>query len=288
MLIEQPDVGTVMTRADLLALGIRPKQITRAVRQGELLRLRRDRYMVQPIAGIDRAVRIGGRLACVSLLAALGIFVLDDRRLHVHADPTMSRMRSPDDRQTPFSPRDDVVLHWSSLRVNEPGLAAVSLADGLAQAVRCQEARAAVATVDSVLHQRLLTVADVHDVFAGLPTRYRAILRLADASAESGPETLMRLILRQLGLRFETQVLIPGVGRVDFLVEGWLIVECDSKAHHEGWEKQRADRRRDLAAAELGYVTLRPLAEDLFHRRDAVAAAVRGLASGRSRRRVRA
>jgi very-short-patch-repair endonuclease len=39
------------------------------------------------------------------------------------------------------------------------------------------------------------------------------------------------------------------VGRVDFLVEGWLIIECDSKAHHEGWDKQRRDRRRDLAAA---------------------------------------
>ncbi|WP_054680942.1 DUF559 domain-containing protein [Microbacterium sp. No. 7] len=74
---------------------------------------------------------------------------------------------------------------------------------------------------------------------------------------------------------------------MDFVVDGWLIVECDSKAHHEGWDRQREDRRRDLAAAALGYTTIRPLAEDLFHRPDIVLAAVRGLvAAHRAARRA--
>lgn len=158
------------------------------------------------------------------------------------------------------------------------------MADALAQAVRCQDARAAVATVDSVLHLGMLTWEEVRDVFSGLPVRYAVILRLVDASAESGTETFMRLVLRQLGLRYETQVEIPGVGRLDFLVEGWLIVECDSKAHHEGWAKQRRDRRRDLAAARLGLCTLRPLAEDLLCDRPSVLKAVRGLIAARRRR----
>ncbi|RZI94397.1 MAG: hypothetical protein EOO67_04740 [Microbacterium sp.] len=155
------------------------------------------------------------------------------------------------------------------------------MADALAQAVRCQDPRSAVATVDSVLHRGLLSPECVADVFDALPRKYRAILRLSDALAESGSETFMRLILRQLGLRFVSQAHIPGVGRVDFLVEGWLIIECDSKAHHEGWSKQRGDRQRDLAAAQRGYVTLRPLAEDLFFRRHEVTRAVRGLARHR-------
>ncbi|MFT4213813.1 MAG: DUF559 domain-containing protein [Microbacterium sp.] len=275
-----------MRRADLLSMGMRPKQITAAVRDGRLQRLRRDRYLPAPTAGIDRAVRIGGRLACVSLLSLLGVFVFDSSRLHVHLERSMSRMRSPEDRRRPFSERDrnHVVLHWRPLLSSDHSLGTVSVADALAQAICCQDARSAVATVDSVLHLGILTDAEVRDVFAGLPERLRVILALSDSSAESGTETFMRLILRQLGLRFQTQVQIAGVGRVDFLVEGWLIIECDSKAHHEGWEKQRRDRRRDLAAARRGLVTLRPPAEDLLYDRQAVVDAVRGIVAGRRRR----
>jgi hypothetical protein len=42
----------------------------------------------------------------------------------------------------------------------------------------------------------------------------------------------MRLLLRALGHRAEVQVRIAGVGRVDLVVDGWLIVECDSRAYH--------------------------------------------------------
>lgn len=101
-------------------------------------------------------------------------------------------------------------------------------------------------------------------IFSALPQRFGTVLALADASAESGPESFVRLILRSLGASFETQVRLYGVGRVDFVVDGWLIVECDSRAFHEGWAKQQRDRARDLAAARLGYVTIRPLAADIL------------------------
>lgn len=275
----------VLRRADLLMMGFRPRQITRAVRNGELLRVRRDRYVMGAPPNMDRAVRIGGLLACVDVLALLGVFVFETNRLHVHLHRTMSRLRGPDDRSRPLSPREraGVALHWWPLRFEQASLGVVNLFDALAQAVRCQDARSAVATVDSVLHLGLLTHAEVRDVFASLPARYAVILRMADATAESGTETFMRVILRQLGLRYETQVSVPGVGRVDFLVEGWLVIECDSKAHHEGWAKQREDRRRDLAAARLGLTTLRPLAEDLLYNREVVVEAVRGLVRARRR-----
>lgn len=91
----------------------------------------------------------------------------------------------------------------------------------------------------------------------------------------------MRLILRSLGCSFEVQAPIEGVGRVDFLVEGWLIVECDSREHHSSWDEQRRDRRRDQAAASLGYATYRPIAEDSMWRPELVRAAVFGLQSTR-------
>lgn len=80
----------------------------------------------------------------------------------------------------------------------------------------------------------------------------------------------MRLLLRGLGAEVQVQVRIEGVGRVDLVVDGWLIVECDSRAFHEGWEAQKRDRARDIAAAALGYTTVRPLAEDILYRMPSV------------------
>lgn len=286
MTVDIPARDQILCRADLRSLGFGPRQIARAVARGELLRVRRDRYLTRPAPDLERAVRVGGRLACVSLLAAYGVFVFDGAHLHVHLDHSMSRLRSPDDAMHALGRRhrESLRLHWRRLLRPPQGLGMVDIFDALAQAVLCQAAWAAVATVDSVLHRGLMSASEVAEVFAGLPRRYLVVLRLADASAESGSETFMRLILRQLGLRYRTQVRIPGVGRVDFLVEGWLIVECDSKAHHEGWGAQRRDRRRDLAAAALGFATLRPLAEDLFFDRSTVVAAVRGLLGARRSR----
>ncbi|UJP09485.1 GxxExxY protein [Microbacterium sp. KUDC0406] len=120
----------------------------------------------------------------------------------------------------------------------------------------------------------MLTYEQVEAIFRSLPQRFRALMALVDASAESGPETFMRLLLRSLGLPFETQVVLPGVGRVDFVVAGWLIIECDSREFHEGWDRQIADRARDIAAARMGYVTIRPLAADIFDSPSDVRAAV--------------
>ncbi|WZO58388.1 DUF559 domain-containing protein [Microbacterium sp. LWH10-1.2] len=160
-------------------------------------------------------------------------------------------------------------MHWYT-GGGERSLHAASVFDAVREGIRCQHPRAALATLDSVLHHGVMTRRQLEEVFAELPSRYRSLLALVDPSAESGPETYMRLILRSLGVRFETQMLLAGVGRVDFVVEGWLIIECDSKEFHEGWDKQVEDRRRDMAAAELGYVTLRPLASEIMDAPDQV------------------
>lgn len=265
---------TVFTRADLVAAGVSPRAITAAVHEGTLLRLRRDRYARTAVDGdIAEAVRISGRVTCLTLLRAMGVFVLTCTALHVHVRPGVSRTQAPRASTT--------VLHWDNWSGEDVSLHAVALRDAVRHAIRCQAPRAALATLDSVLHHRLMSLAQLTEVFDDLPARFHALLALVDPSAESGPETFMRLILRALGLRFETQVTIPGVGRVDFVVEGWLIIECDSKEYHEGWDKQIEDRARDLAAAGLGYVTVRPLATDIMHHaatvRDAIAAVLQGL-----------
>ncbi|MGL4256406.1 MAG: DUF559 domain-containing protein [Microbacterium sp.] len=149
--------------------------------------------------------------------------------------------------------------------------------DALREAVRCQPPRAAVATLDSALNLGLIDRDALGELFASLPRRYGVLRRLLDSRAESGPESLMRLILRSLGAAIEVQVKIVGVGRVDFVVDGWLIVECDSRAHHADWDAQRRDRRRDQEAAALGYATYRPIAEDIMWQPDVVRRALTGL-----------
>lgn len=248
---------TVFTRSQLRDSGMSGRRIAAAVARGELVHVRRDRYALPSTHGdLIRAVRVGGRLSCLSLLALLGVFVHRCRELHVLVTPGSSRLRVPEG--------SDVVLHWRVRSSVGDCLHAAPLLDAVAHSVLCQAPREAIATLDSVLHHGLLTGDELIVMFATLPARFRPLLGLVDPSADSGPETFMRLMLRAMGVAYETQVYIEGVGYVNFVVEGWLIIECDSKEFHEGWEKQMQDRARDIAAARLGYVTVRPLAKDIL------------------------
>lgn len=258
---------TLYTREDLESAGMTPRRITAAVRAGLLMRLRRNRYARPDLDDtLAEAARIGGRVTCLSLLQLLGVFVLTSPALHLQVSRNGSRLGP--------ATRGAARLHWAKERQHEH-LHVTSLSVAIRHSVRCQPPRAAVATLDSLVHHGLVTLPQLQSLFLDLPARFQTLLRLVDPSAESGPETFVRLLLRAMGVSFEAQVLIDGVGRVDFVVDGWLIIECDSKEFHEGWEKQMQDRRRDLAAARLGYVTVRPLAADILHRSDTVQRALR-------------
>lgn len=216
-------------------------------------------------ACIVEAARLGGRLDCVSLLREAGVFVAASAPLHIQITNGASRL--------PMRP-SHVIAHWRDTAADRCSPTAPWI-EALAQACRCQDPRSAIATLDSAWHRGLVDESDLREVFARLPSRYRALQGLLDRRSESGTETLMRLILRTLGCDIRVQQRIPGVGRVDFVVDGWLIIECDSEAHHAGWEAAKRDRRRDMAAAALGYTTIRPIAEDILHHRDELTAALR-------------
>lgn len=264
--------ATLLSFAVLRATGAPRRRIDDAVRTGRLIRVRKGRYVLPDLSPeLVVAARLGGRLDCVSLLRLLEVFVLDRDRLHVQFDSGSSRL----------PPHGRVRAHW---RVSAaPGDAiAADLIEALAQACRCQSPRAAIATLDSAWHLGLVDEDQLSEVFALLPRRYLVLRAHLDRRAESGPETLMRLLLRQLGCHVQVQVTIDGVGRVDLVVDGWLIIECDSEEYHADWESQKRDRRRDLAAAALGYTTLRPIAEDIMYHSDEVLTRVRSVLAARA------
>lgn len=269
-----PAPPTFYRRSDLRAQGWTDRALGAAVADGRILRPRPGAYLPPgaPTEVVD-ALALGGLLTCTSALAHHGVFVLDASTLHVHLHT-----------RRPASPAQTRALrrHWGRLhRAPHPRATAVEPLDALACAMRCQTPRAALATLDSALHQGVLRPDELDELFRLLPRRHRVLRKLVDARAESGPETLVRLILRSLGVPFTVQVVITGVGRVDFVVDGWLIVECDSEEFHSSWDAQRRDRRRDQAAAALGYSTFRPIAEDILWHPELVRAALRGLLRAR-------
>lgn len=279
----------IATRDELIGLGITGRALTSAVRCGELVRVRRDRYAP---AGTDRriieAVRVGGVIACTSALSISGVFAFEARTTHVHLERTVSRPRSPRNGLQPLQHKNrrGVKVHWR--RLVEPLAATperVGLVDALIDAARCQDPRHTVASIDNALFQRLIDGGDITTIFAALPGSLQYLRNLLDGRAESGQESILRLILASASLHYELQVWIPGVGRVDFLVEGILVLEADSRLAHDGWDAHVRDTNRDIACGQLGYLTLRPLYEHTMHHPELVLAAVRGvLATARARR----
>ncbi|HEX4443506.1 MAG TPA: hypothetical protein VHZ81_08020 [Galbitalea sp.] len=269
-----------------MSLGATTFGLTAAVRGGHLVRARRDHYV---LPGTDHhlveAVRIGGRLACVSALSSMGIFAFDASRTHVHMDHSMSRSRSPKDRFIPLTPfnRHGVQLHWHPLIDDNATEFSVGIIDALAQSLRCQEPGHALASIDNALHLGRIEEGDLSAIFAKAPERVCHLRELVDGSAESGQETMLRLIIGSTGHSCESQVSFEGIGRVDFVVAGCLVVEADSRTAHDGWEKHVSDRGRDLALARLGYMTLRPAYQHTMQRPELVAGAIAKLVSDRQR-----
>jgi very-short-patch-repair endonuclease len=62
----------------------------------------------------------------------------------------------------------------------------------------------------------------------------------------------------------ETQVHIDGVGYVDLLLEGRLIVELDRR-HHAEWPQAKKDQRRNNRSVAQGYTVLRYYYADVIH-----------------------
>jgi very-short-patch-repair endonuclease len=266
--ISHLDVDRSVTYAELRASGMSRRRIEAAVRSGSLVRSRRGRYLSAVAHPELRAAAVlGGRLDCVSLLRLLKVFVHERHGTHLQFDRTASRV----------PPRGaGVRAHWRDTAA-DPDELTTGVVEALVQACRCQAPRSTVATLDSAWHAGLVDESEIAEVFDRLPARFRVLRPLLDRRSEAGTESLVRLVLRSLGCSIEVQADVEGVGRVDFLVDGWLIVECDSQQFHSDWSAQRKDRRRDVAAAVRGYVTLRLIAEDILFAPELVRAALVGL-----------
>lgn len=211
-------------------------------------------------ADVVAARRLNGSITCVSAIAHYGLQELTaSDTVHVAvprsrgAHPVGARLGARLHRET----------HWA--KPVSTGLPLAPITEVLARVLRCRPEGEAVVMVDSALNKRLVTAEEIAPLLAGPGARSAlATLDRCHPGSRSVIESVARLALEGAGMRVAAGVRIEGVGEVDLLVDGWLVVECDGFAYHSGRTEYRNDRRRDRALAARGFVVLRFTWEELM------------------------
>ncbi|MGK3953923.1 type IV toxin-antitoxin system AbiEi family antitoxin domain-containing protein [Microbacterium sp. I2] len=247
--------GTART-SQLVRPGVGRSDLTHAVREGRLLRPRNGVYALPDTTpGLIEALSHRGRVACVSAGRAWGMWILDDdedERTHTWVRPGHHPTRLVIDPDLEGKPC--CVFH-RDIPVDDLALDRVGVIQCLLQILRCRGREVFFAALESALRQRLLDRSGRERLRSLVPEGWRWLVDFARSDADSGLESLLRLRLHRHGISVASQVEIPGVGRVDFVLGDCLIIEADGGTH-DGPARHR-DRVRDAAAMALGFVTLR-------------------------------
>lgn len=240
-------LGGLAQGTQLQDYGVTRMQLSKAVRGGRIERLRPGVFATPAAAADERdAARHGGALTCAAALRNLGVWVMS-----TEAAPHVWVGRRG--RVYPHSGCHCVSHYFRSGRVR---LGVVDVETALVHLYRCEGEESFFASLESALAQRKLTRSARARVREALPTHARWLVDFARSDADSGLESLLRLRLHLLGIALDCQVVIAGVGRVDFVVDGRLIIEADGRENHDGTTMRHKDLVRDAAASALGYETL--------------------------------
>ena len=259
-------LGGVALGSRLQEFGISRTTLARHVATGTIERIRSGVFAVpQLVPSVREALAHGGALTCTSVLRSHGVWVL-----HEGTEPHVWMGASG--RARPHA-NCTCVSHYYR---GDPPLGKATIERALLHLYRCQGDEAFFAAFESAWKLRLLSRAARARVRAALPASARWLIDLARADADSGLESLLRLRLHLLGIRLECQVVISGVGKVDFVIGGRLILEADGKENHASEKMRHKDLVRDAAASLRGYETLRFDYSQLIHDWPTVQAAIIG------------
>ncbi|MBN2177504.1 MAG: DUF559 domain-containing protein [Demequinaceae bacterium] len=264
-------LGGAARREQLLAHGVRRWELTAAVRGGQIERPHRGVYA---IPGTPRRVVLArifrASLTGVTACDDLGLPLLEPSGL-IHLSVDSGRgMARPGVR-----PVGEVCIHHSQHA--HRGMLWVELWVAIDQASTCVSRLAQLVLLDAALQKGLMTIGDL-DRFTVTPLlRRRWLAANCDRRAESLLETVARCEFRSAGLRVEPQVRIPGVGRIDLMVEGSIAVELDGREYHDNPRAFARDRRRDRLLQALGYRVARFTYGEVIATPEVLGASVQGL-----------
>ena len=269
--------GTART-SGLRAAGVARADLTHAVREGLLLRPRNGVYALPETSrSVIEALSHRGTIACVTAARDFGLWMLDDageEPVHTWVRPRHSPTRLVID---PDVEEGSCCVFHRDIPADDPSLGRVGIVHCLVQILRCKGDEAFFAALESALRQDLIDEPGRDRLRGHVPLRTRWMVDFARSDADSGLESLLRLRLHRHGISLASQVEVPGVGRVDFVIGDCLIIEADGGTH-DGPARHR-DRVRDTVAMALGFVTLRVDYALIIHDwalvEDAILAAVR-------------
>lgn len=248
-------VGGFATTAELRSSGHSEQALTRAVRDGSLIRVRRGCYSTLP-TGDPRvtAVRVGGRLTGLSAIEALGGWVWErPTRLQVAVSPNASRLRAV----------PGVQVRWMSDDEGGGDVAVVSVASALVRTALDEPVDSSVAAFDWAFRAGAITWFDFEAILLRLPESARCIRDWVDPRSQSILESVARCHVRQRGWAVRSQARVGDLGSIDLVIEDHVALELDGQEFHESTFE--ADRRKDLQITIEGRHSLRISASILRH-----------------------
>ncbi len=242
-----------------------------AVGSGTIKRVSRGIYVCRH-ADRDQwdAAAAHARITCLSALRRAGVWAGLDLSLHLQLPAHASGPRNEYDR---IGRR--IYYHWADPLhlVGEKSWLAAPM-EAVWQAIHCLDEEHAIACLESAVHEKFLTEAEVRRICARAPARLQSAIREIEFSSGSGQETITRRRLRHVGYTVLAQERIPGLPyEQDLVVEDCVTLETDGKKWH-GPDRFEADRSRDRHLESLGRRTLRLTTRSVLYEWDITLATI--------------
>ena len=162
---------------------------------------------------------------------------------------------------------DDVCIHREQIISDEERRTHVaSIGTVLERVLVCMPLKISLPMLDAARNRGLYDISTLSIPLTGsrLP-RLREALSLSSERARSILETVARLQLVDMGLTPQIGVWIEGVGEVDMIILGFIVIEVDGWAFHSSKEQREKDLKRDRELLRRGYVVLRFTYDDVMN-----------------------
>lgn len=246
--------GGVASTSELRRWGVTKRMLAEAVLSREILRQRIGHYCLPETNElIVEALRVGGRVRCVSAATFHGLRVLHyPQQLHIAVELHDSRFRTRDDprvrfaptalAELPTTPQSRIHLHWGDSSRDHSSRHIVSLEDCLVQLIDCIPPLDAICTLDAALeisrdggHSELplLDGDGLARVRSRVSNAHRiTVVDRSSSLSQAVGETVSRCKFADAGIASQPQAPLPGGYFADLLIGEWFVFECMGEGVH--------------------------------------------------------